>query len=115
MTIADLGAKCKVALRGVPRDLLVFGVIILASSASFGLGLLAGRDAGQGSRETLGEPTLAASSSSGHLVAAKSGTKYYLPWCSGVDRITDANKVWFATPRDAEKAGYTAAANCKGL
>ncbi len=113
MTIADLGEKCKGAFRSVPRDLLIFGVIILASSASFGLGFLAGRDAGQGS-DALRTVSLAASST-GAIVASKGGTKYYLPWCPGVDRIADANKVWFATPTDAAKAGYAPATNCKGL
>ena len=48
-------------------------------------------------------------------VASKSGTKYHLPWCSGARRIKEENKVWFATKEEAEAAGYTPAANCKGL
>ncbi len=48
-------------------------------------------------------------------VASKTGTKYHLPWCSGARRIKDENKVWFATKEEAEAAGYTPAANCKGL
>ncbi len=51
----------------------------------------------------------------GNYVASKSGTKYHLPWCSGAKRITDANKVWFKTKEEAEKAGYQPAANCKGI
>jgi len=49
------------------------------------------------------------------FVASKSGTRYYYPWCSGVSRIKEENKVWFATQEEAEGAGYSAAANCKGL
>ncbi len=48
-------------------------------------------------------------------VASKTGTKYHLPWCAGAQRIKDENKVWFATKEDAEAAGYTPAANCKGI
>ncbi len=48
-------------------------------------------------------------------VASKTGTKYHLPWCSGARRIKEENKVWFATKEEAEAAGYTPAANCKGL
>lgn len=48
-------------------------------------------------------------------VASKSGTKYHLPWCGSAKRIKDENKIWFATKEDAEKAGYTPAANCKGI
>lgn len=48
-------------------------------------------------------------------VASKSGTKYHLPWCSGAKRIKEENKIWFATKEAAEAAGYTPAANCKGI
>ena len=49
------------------------------------------------------------------FVASKSGTKYYYPWCLGVSRIKEENKVWFATADEAKKAGYSPASNCKGL
>jgi hypothetical protein len=52
---------------------------------------------------------------SGNYVAAKTGTKYYLPTCATAKRIKDTNKVWFATKAQAEAAGYQAASNCKGL
>lgn len=48
-------------------------------------------------------------------VVSKNGTKYHYPWCSGAQRIKEENKVWFSTKEEAEKAGYTPAANCKGL
>jgi len=57
----------------------------------------------------------AGDSSSGKLVASKSGTKYYFPWCSGAAKIADANKVWFNSEADARAKGYQPAANCKGL
>jgi hypothetical protein len=115
MTIAEAREKCKATLGQVPRDLLIVGVLILASSASFGLGFLAGRDAGQGSERTLGTAPLIAPATTGTIVAAKGGTKYYLPSCAGASRISDANKIWFASPAAAEAAGYSAAANCSGL
>lgn len=49
------------------------------------------------------------------VVGSKNGTKYHLPWCSGAKRINEENKVTFASKAEAEKAGYTAAANCPGL
>jgi hypothetical protein len=49
------------------------------------------------------------------LVASKNGTKYYFPWCSGVSKINEANKVWFDSYESAQKAGLTAAANCPNL
>lgn len=48
-------------------------------------------------------------------VASKSGTKYHLPWCAGAQQIKEANKVYFETRTEAEAAGYTPAANCKGI
>lgn len=50
----------------------------------------------------------------GLILASKSGTKYYFPWCAGVKRIAEANKTWFASEQEAQAAGLTLAANCKG-
>jgi hypothetical protein len=118
MTIAETREKCKSLIARVPRDVLILGVLLLASTLSFGLGYLAGLDAGQGSQITLEEPLTATSttgSGAEQVVASKSGTKYYLPQCAGVDRISDTNKVWFASAAAAARAGYAPAANCKGL
>ncbi len=49
------------------------------------------------------------------VVVSKSGSKYYLLSCSGVGRIKEENKIFFESPSQAEAAGYTPAANCKGL
>lgn len=51
----------------------------------------------------------------GAYVGSKNSTKYHLPWCPGAERIKEENKVWFKTKEDAEKAGYTPAANCNGI
>lgn len=117
MTIAELREKCKVAVAKIPRDTLVLGILVLASSASFGLGYLAGRDTGQGS-EALATPlptTAQTDQATGQVVASKNGTKYYLPSCAGASRIADANKVWFVSASAATEAGYAPAANCNGL
>ena len=58
---------------------------------------------------------IAGESAKGLLVAAKTGTKYYFPWCSGASRISEANKVWFDSYEAAQKTGLTAAANCPNL
>jgi hypothetical protein len=128
MTIAETRKKCKSLAGRIPRDAAIIAVIVLASSASFGLGFLAGRDAGQGSAKiiTVGEtnePTVATSPASvspteqptGKVVASKNGTKYYLPDCAAAGRISDTNKVWFVSAAAALNAGYEPAANCKGL
>lgn len=122
MTIAEAREKCKSLLARIPRDILIVGVLVVTSSLSFGLGFLAGRDTGQGSEAPQQElsPTtppadLMTAIQSGQVVASKNGTKYYLPTCSGADRISAANKVWFASATAAVTAGYAPAANCKGI
>lgn len=47
------------------------------------------------------------------VVASKTGKKYYYPWCATARRIKEENKVTFENAAAAEKAGYTAATNCK--
>lgn len=117
--------KCKGFLARIPRDMFIVAVLVLASSLSFGLGYLAGEDAGQGSNITI-QPsptpfvstdpiTTATTTASGQVVASKNGTKYYLPSCSGVERISEANKIWFLSAEAARTQGYTPAANCPGL
>lgn len=49
------------------------------------------------------------------VVASKSGTKYHLLTCPGAKQIKPENKITFTSPEAAEAAGYTKAANCKGL
>lgn len=111
ITIAEVREKCKSF-----RDVIIIGVLVLASSFSFGLGYLAGLEAGQGSSvplEISSPVSTATTSATGRVVASRSGTKYYLPQCAGASRIADANKVWFVSASAAQEAGYTPAANCK--
>jgi hypothetical protein len=83
--------------------------------ASFAFGYVAGY--GQGKEEGVAYQTAPRAAPAGDesVVASRGGTKYYLPWCAGADRITDANKVWFASPEAAAASGYEPAANCDGL
>ncbi len=115
MTIAEAREKCKSIVATVPRDVLILAILVLASSMSFGLGYLAGLDAGRDTNIPFEASPIIAASMEGQVVASKSGTKYYLPECSGADRISDANKIWFTSVSAADAAGYAPAANCKGL
>ncbi len=119
MTIAETREKCKSLIARVPRDVLSIAMLVLVSSLSFGLGYLAGEDAAQVSRISLEEAPLLSppvtTTTAGEVVASKNGTKYYLPTCAGADRISEANKVWFASISAAQKAGYSPAANCTGI
>lgn len=51
----------------------------------------------------------------GEVVASKSGSKYHLPTCPGAKQIKPENIISFESPVAAQAAGYTPAANCKGL
>jgi len=51
----------------------------------------------------------------GQVVGSKNSTKYHFPWCGGAKQISPQNLVTFASAEAARAAGYTPAANCKGL
>lgn len=114
----------------LPTDILLMALLLLASLGSFGLGVMAGKENGgdtgdrlsiekveQAEAQPLAEPfrKAAAPAGGGQLVASKTGTKYYLPWCGSARRIKEENKIWFASKAEAEAAGYEPAKNCKGL
>lgn len=119
MTIAEAREKCKSWIGRIPKDMLIIGVLFFSSSASFGLGYLAGQDTRPASSISMEALPLAEQSpmesSTAQIVASKNGTKYYLSTCAGAARISEANKVSFASPAAATAAGYTPAANCKGI
>lgn len=135
MNIQDIGAKIKTFLED-DRAFTV-ALLIAVAAASFGLGRLSAapqkatqvpheaaliqkapirtsttREASSSSLNTTSSPETTTASG---YVGSKNGTKYHLPWCSGAARINEENKVFFATKEEAERAGYTPAANCPGI
>ena len=124
-------------------SLLTALVIILSGTGGFLLGYLAGKDEGpsvQGAHidmsNLLAAPEVSVGKTTdfvekttelpsqvpvipvppgGMYVASKNGEAYYLPWCGGVKRIKEENRVWFASKIEAESAGYRPAKNCKGI
>ena len=135
MTIAQMREKGKLLIARVPSDVLVVAILVLSSVASFGLGVLAARGEGNGDEvlrieevpmtagasipssqaAAAGSAMESAMPSGGQYVASRNGTKYHLPWCAGAKSISEQNKIWFASKEDAEAAGYTPPANCKGI
>lgn len=122
----------KERLDSLPSSLVSVLVLLLATSASFGLGVLAGKDmlknGGGGAisspagiyiasttLEMASSSSVSGESTTGVYVASRNGTKYYLPSCGGAGRIKEENKVWFQSAEEALAAGYTAASNCPGL
>lgn len=110
------------------RDLYVVVLIILTSAMSYGLGRLSkiqesripvqienpGR-ALDSSSNAANIGSLDQDDSSGKYVGSINSDKYHLPWCSGAQRISDSNKVWFASKADARAQGYMPAGNCPGI
>jgi len=113
MTIAEARGKCKSVLAKIPRDALIIGILVAASTASFALGFLTGHDAGGTAVASVEPGPAAAAAAAGSFVASMSGTKYYPADCAGASRISPANKISFASADAAEAAGYSRAANCK--
>lgn len=72
-------------------------------------GIRAGRSISSSSKEVLPR------SGVGMYVGSRSGTTYYLPWCGGVKRIHEENKIWFKDKADAISKGYKPASTCKGI
>ncbi len=108
------------------REFLIALLVLLVSLGSFGLGRLSKieetkepvrieYDVQKKTTEQSATVSLSAPLTEKLFVASKNGTKYHHPWCSGAERISEANKIWFNSKEEAEKAGYTPAQNCKGL
>lgn len=111
------------------EHIVVVVIILLTGVASFGLGRISAiRDNKepltivQNSTDTASiqssvskvtqSAVTAKVSQTGTVFASKNGKKYYYPNCTGASRISEANKVWFATPKEAETFGYTIASGC---
>ena len=131
----DRKARLLTSLRAfLDSRLFLAVVVVLVAVVSFELGLLAnlGRSKppvtitepsqGPDARLIKTGPVSQASNAGqgsqaggGSLVGSKGGTKYYYAWCGGANRITSANKIYFASIAEAKAKGYTSATNCKGL
>lgn len=112
-------------------DLYIAAIIFLVGMASFGLGRLSvlwpkkepititnGQlpvTDNSISKKASGEEASVSAAVEGKYVASKSGAAYHYPWCQGALKIKEANKIWFQTKEEAEKAGYKPAGNCEGL
>jgi hypothetical protein len=139
MSISHIGIKIKELGRSLVRladrrDVFAFCAIFLAGTGGYLLGRLDPLNpapraveirVGERAFATTTRPAAAATTTvpiqapmekpAGKYVASKSGKKYYVPSCSGAKSISEANKIWFSTKDEAEKAGYAPATTCKGI
>jgi hypothetical protein len=118
----------KSQIKPYENDLVIAFIIICVALISFGLGRLSSLEDKKIPITIEGAPASAQLSDAKHpttrdmaeinnklFVASKKGTKFHYPWCPGAQRIKESNKVWFDSEEQARKAGYSPAANCKGL
>jgi len=128
MSIKDFHQKIKGVLnKANTEDFGLILIVLLVAFASFGLGRLSVLDMPDEPITIQSASTfnaisgvtqggeVAAEIPEGGYVASKNSDKYHLPWCSGAQRISEQNKIYFATKAEAESAGYTPAGNCKGI
>ena len=113
----------------IKNDLFIIIMIFLVGIASFGLGKLSSFEKKKmpisilNTQESIHTSILNSNKTDsvekntekGTIVASKSGTKYYYPWCSGTSKIKDENKIWFNTIEEAKARGLTPASGCIGL
>ena len=116
--IHEWGQKIKVLGHDAIGEWGLFAIVFLLALASFGLGRLSALEDVKPPVAITEAPTTqkpAALFMGGLLVASRSGSVYYYPWCSGATKILPANQRWFASEVEAKNAGYTPAKGCKGL
>ena len=109
------------------KTYFVILIVILVAGAAFGLGRLSKIEEGRvpiefSQWQSTSTPSVLGAVSdtsvptkSGKFVGSKNSNLYHFPWCPGALRIKEGNKIWFNSREAAETAGYSPAANCKGL
>ena len=133
-SIQDIRDKFKsFASHLLANDQLFLAILLVTIAVTaFGLGRLAERAATTSIKQSAGasvilnnidtmdvpvevENETEDASATEQYVASKSGSKYHYPWCPGAKQMKEENKIYFNSRPAAEAAGYTPAANCKGL
>ena len=116
--IQDIGLKIKGLGADMVHEWGLVIIVFLVAIASFGLGRLSALEDARPPISVTQAPMAAnqqAMAPGGLLVAARSGSVYYYPWCTGASKILLQNQRWFQSEDAARKAGYAPAKNCKGL
>jgi len=118
LNIHEWRQKIKLLLEDGVAEWGLVAIVFLVALASFGLGRLSALEDDRPPVAVTEAPAAMkpqAMAMGGLLVASRTGSTYYYPWCSGASKIALANQVWFASEAAAQKAGYAPAKNCKGL
>lgn len=117
-TIQDFWLNCKLFLEEGVGQWGLLALVFLVGIGSFGLGRLSALEETKPAIALLEAPegaNIPALPPGGYVVASHTGSVYYLPWCSGAQKIAEGNQVWFSSEAAAQKAGYAPSKSCKGL
>src|SRR3989338_3258909 len=93
-------------------------IVLLVALGSFGLGRLSVLETVRPPVSIINAATIAeprGMNIGGLIVASRTGSAYYFPWCASASKIAPQNQVWFASEKKARQAGYSPAKNCRGL
>jgi hypothetical protein len=116
--IQEWGLKIKPLGAAFLGEWGLFAIVVVACLGSFGLGrlsaLIEARPVVSVTEASMRAPAPRITEG-GLIVASRSGSAYYYPWCDGALKIAPANQRWFSSEAAARAAGYTPAKNCKGL
>ncbi|MSR87820.1 MAG: hypothetical protein EXS69_01470 [Candidatus Zambryskibacteria bacterium] len=100
------------------KKLFLSLVIILVAGLSFGIGRLTGVGKSEPIQIEYNQEISnfqSPISNQASVYASSKGERYYYANCSGLSRVSEANKVNFATAAIAEARGYTLASNCSPI
>jgi hypothetical protein len=114
-SIQDTWQKIKLFAEAGVGEWGIAILIALIALACFGLGRLSAMEEKDALTIKEAQTVPEALALGGLFEAAKGGSNYYFPWCSGAEGIPPIDQVWFKSEAAAQKAGYTPAKNCKGL
>ena len=107
--------KVKAFINENQSDLLIASSFLLIALIGFGLGRLSYLVQNKPPITVEDQLVEEQTANAAVFVASKNGAYYYLPDCSGVQKIKEENKIWFSSRDEAESIGYKPAANCPGL
>lgn len=117
MSINDFLNKIKDKLGIDTFVLLCLLIIILVALSSFGLGRLSIANESIGNKGVIitnkkSKQINERSNKIKEYVSSRNGKLYYTLNCSGVNRISKNNKIWFSSSKEAEEAGYSFSSSC---
>ena len=116
--LQELVLKIKLFIDQTVSEWGMILIVLIIGFGSFGLGRLSMLESVRtpvSITQAPSEATPRGMSIGGLIVASRTGSAYYFPWCAGVAKILPQNQIWFASEEKARSTGYSPAKNCKGL